>query len=57
MEHRLLWFLGNCEFTQIGANAVFIDGDFDAPNSNITVKNNLVAHYGRRFFNAIPRIL
>jgi hypothetical protein len=43
----------NCEFTQIGANAVFINGALDNPNSNITVKNNLIAHYGRRFFNAI----
>ena len=42
-----------CEFTQIGGNAVFIHGLYDAPNSNITVKNNLIAHYGRRFFNAI----
>jgi len=41
------------EFTYIGGNAVFIEGLFDAPNSNITVKNNLIAHYGRRFFNAI----
>ena len=48
----------NCEFTQIGANAVFIEGEnlpADDPrvNQNITVKNNLIAHYGRRFFNAI----
>jgi hypothetical protein len=43
----------NCEFTQIGGNAVFIEGKFDTPNSHITVKNNLIAHYGRRFFNAI----
>ena len=42
-----------CEFTQVGGNAVFIEGLFDAPNSNITVKDNLIAHYGRRFFNAI----
>ena len=42
-----------CEFTQIGGNAVFIEGEYDAPNSGITVKNNLIAHYGRRFFNAI----
>jgi len=42
-----------CEFTQIGGNAVFIEGKYDAPNSNIAVKNNLIAHYGRRFFNAI----
>jgi len=42
-----------CEFTQIGGNAVFIEGRFDAPNSGITVNNNLIAHYGRRFFNAI----
>ena len=41
------------EFTYIGGNAVFIEGLFDAPNSEITVKNNLIAHYGRRFFNAI----
>ena len=40
------------EFTQIGANAVFIEGT-GAGNSNITVTNNLIAHYGRRFFNAI----
>jgi len=48
----------NCEFTQIGANAVFIEGEWVAKedprmNRNITVKNNLIAHYGRRFFNAI----
>jgi len=43
----------NCEFTHIGGNAVFIQGQYDAPNSGITVKNNLIAHYGRRFFNAI----
>ena len=43
----------NSEFRYIGGNAVFIEGLFDAPNSNITVKNNLIAHYGRRFFNAI----
>ena len=43
----------NCEFTNIGGNAVFIEGKYDAPNSGITVKNNLIAHYGRRFFNAI----
>jgi len=43
----------NCEFTNIGANAVFIHGQYDAPNSGVTVKNNLIAHYGRRFFNAI----
>jgi len=43
----------NCEFTQIGGNAVFIEGKFDAPNHDITVKDNLIAHYGRRFFNAI----
>ncbi|MCL2299457.1 MAG: right-handed parallel beta-helix repeat-containing protein [Firmicutes bacterium] len=43
----------DCEFSQIGGNAVFIHGLYDAPNSNITVKNNLIAHYGRRFFNAI----
>ena len=42
-----------CEFTRIGGNAVFIEGKYDTPNSNITVKNNLIAHYGRRFFNAI----
>jgi len=41
-----------CEFTQIGANAVFIEGS-GSGNSNITVRNNLIAHYGRRFFNAI----
>ena len=43
----------NCEFTYIGGNAVFIEGVFDAPNSGITVRNNLIAHYGRQFFNAI----
>ena len=43
----------NCEFTNIGGNAIFIHGQYDAPNSGITVKNNLIAHYGRRFFNAI----
>ncbi|MCL2512762.1 MAG: right-handed parallel beta-helix repeat-containing protein [Oscillospiraceae bacterium] len=43
----------DCEFTYIGGNAVYIHGDFSEPNSNITVKNNLIAHYGRRFFNAI----
>jgi len=42
-----------CEFTNIGGNAVFIQGEFNAPNSGITVRNNLIAHYGRRFFNAI----
>jgi len=42
-----------CEFTNIGGNAVFIHGDYNAPNSGITVKDNLIAHYGRRFFNAI----
>ena len=47
----------DCEFTQIGGNAVFIEGKFDAPNSGITVKNNLIAHYGRRFFNAIGVLL
>jgi len=43
----------NCEFTYIGGNAVFILGEYTAPNSDITVRNNLIAHYGRRFFNAI----
>jgi len=43
----------NSEFTNIGANAVFIHGNYEKPNSNITVKNNLIAHYGRRFFSAI----
>jgi len=43
----------NCEFSYIGGNAIFIHGDFNAPNSNIAIKNNLIAHYGRRFFNAI----
>jgi len=42
-----------CEFTQVGGNAVFIEGKYDAPNSGITVRDNLIAHYGRRFFNAI----
>jgi len=42
-----------CEFVQIGGNAVFIHGDFGAPNSGINVTNNLIAHYGRRFFCAI----
>ncbi len=41
------------EFTNIGANAIFIEGLADAPNQNIEVSNNLIAHYGRRFFNAI----
>jgi hypothetical protein len=44
--------VANCEFSQIGGNAVFIQGDYDAPNSGIAVTNNLIAHYGRRFFNA-----
>jgi len=42
-----------CEFTQIGGSAVFIHGEYAAPNSGITVKDNLIAHYGRRFFCAI----
>ena len=47
----------DCEFTQIGGNAVFIEGKLETPNSGITVKNNLIAHYGRRFFNAIGVLL
>ena len=42
-----------CEFTRIGGNAVFIEGQYENPDSGITVRNNLIAHYGRRFFNAI----
>jgi len=41
------------EFKYIGGNAIFIEGQYDAPNSGITVRNNLISHYGRQFFNAI----
>jgi len=43
----------SCTFEQIGGNAVFIEGLFEAPNTNITVHNNLIARYGRRFYQAI----
>ena len=48
----------NCRFENIGAQAVFIRGknvpaDDAEITENITVKNNLIAGYGREFFNAV----
>lgn len=45
----------SCEFYNIGANAVFIHGDFVVPatTKNINVTDCHISHYGRIFSNAI----
>lgn len=53
----------NCEFTYIGGNVIMIFGDrsllHDNPRfiKNITVHKNLIAHFGRRFFQGAGVIL
>ena len=48
-----------CEFVGIGANAVFIHGDFVMPatTQNINVTDCHISHYGRIFSNAIGVLL
>ena len=49
----------SCEFNGIGANAVFIHGDFVVPATtrNINVKDCHISYYGRIFSNAIGILL
>ncbi len=49
----------SCLFNEIGANAVFIHGDFDVPASteNINVTDCNIGYYGRIFNNAIGILL
>lgn len=48
-----------CKFNEIGANAVFINGDFVVPatTANINVKDCHISYYGRIFNNAIGILL
>lgn len=48
-----------CKFNEIGANAVFINGDFVVPatTENINVKDCHIGYYGRIFNNAIGILL
>ncbi|MBR3836275.1 MAG: right-handed parallel beta-helix repeat-containing protein [Clostridia bacterium] len=49
----------SCEFKSIGANAIFIHGDFVIPatTQNINVTDCHISHYGRIFSNAIGILL
>lgn len=51
-----------CTFRQVGANAIFIHGENVQPSDplvtrNLTIRNNRIEGYGRRFFNAIGILL
>ena len=49
----------SCKFNEIGANAIFIHGDFVVPASteNINVKDCHISYYGRIYNNAIGILL
>lgn len=49
----------SCMFNEIGANAIFIDGDFVVPatTKNINVKDCHIGYYGRIYNNAIGILL
>ena len=49
----------SCLFNEIGANAIFINGDFVIPatTKNINVTDCHISHYGRIFSNAIGILL
>ena len=49
----------SCKFNEIGANAIFIHGDFVVPatTKNINVKDCHISYYGRIYNNAIGILL
>lgn len=49
----------SCKFNEIGANAIFIHGDFVVPatTENINVKDCHISYYGRIYNNAIGILL
>ena len=49
----------SCKFNEIGANAIFIHGDFVVPatTKNINIKDCHISYYGRIFNNAIGILL